>query len=280
MKKLYERAYAKLNLDLHVINKRDDGFHELKSIVLPLMLFDELTFETADKNKVESNVLIEENIVLKTIEYIQQKYDIKLGVKVKLNKQIPIGSGLGGGSANSAATIRALNLLFDLNLSEEEMKKIASDLGSDILFCLYNKPAVISGRGDKIEFIENPQFDTITLIVLPTKNLTKDVFSNHKVSPPKTTFNAQIENYMSEDINNYTNNIENQLLESALKTNDEFSMYYNQIKQISPSIMMTGSGSTLYLINTSNEVVKKLKEIEKIEVFDTKIKKNIYKTTF
>lgn len=259
MNKIYEKAFAKINYNLRVLSKRNDGFHNLESVVLPLDFYDEIILEFSDKNQVVSNVEIENNVVLQTLKLFQETYNLNRQVKITLNKQIPIGSGLGGGSANISATIRGLNKLYELNLPLKELELIANKLGSDTLFCLYNKPAIISGRGDEIRFINFDEFNEIFVITLPFKTLTKDVFFSHIIK----------ENNKS-DILNYKNN---DLLETLLNISPEFKDYYDQIKQLIPDVKMTGSGPTLFSSNVDTDMLEKLNYIKGINVYKIKIKK-------
>ena len=103
---MIEKAYAKINLILDIVGKREDGYHEHKSLMIPLDFYDELTFEDSDTIQLISNVDIENNAILKTVELIKDTYHIQKGVKITLQKRIPIGAGLAGGSANISATIR------------------------------------------------------------------------------------------------------------------------------------------------------------------------------
>ena len=99
-----ELAHAKINLALDVVKKRKDGFHELQMIMVPINLFDTLEFELADVITLESDVKIENNSVMKAAKLMQTRFKIDQGAKIKLSKKIPIGAGLGGGSADIAAT--------------------------------------------------------------------------------------------------------------------------------------------------------------------------------
>lgn len=273
MKKIHKLAYAKLNLDLHVTGKRQDGFHELKSIVIPLDFYDEILLEISQKNEVISNIEIDDNLILKVVEEFQKRKHIDKFVKVTLNKNIPIASGLGGGSANAAATINGIVELFDLNLPLKELENIANKLGSDILYCLYNKPAVMFGRGDKLKFIDYPKFEKVTLIVLPTKNITSEIFKKISINKRNNNFDEQLKNYQKEDVDTYIPNIENDLLKPALAVNKVFETYYKQIEKIEPRVKMTGSGPTLFIINSNENTIKKIKKLKNIQVFDIKIKK-------
>lgn len=277
MKLIKEKAYAKINLDLEIIRKRSDGFHELRSILIPLDFYDELTFQISDKTVVNSNVDIEDNIILKAVNLFLNTYKIKEHVKVTLKKIIPIGAGLGGGSADAAATLRGLNKLFDLNLPKEQLHTLANQLGSDVLFCLYNQPAIITGRGDIIEFIEIPPIENILVLAMPFQILTKDIFKNHIITKIKTDFNKKLNHLVSGEIDKFITLSENQLLDTAIKTNKHFCEKYYQLIKISPNIKMTGSGPTLFILNPSNQELTALSKDNDIKVYKKKMKNCIYK---
>lgn len=247
--KLFEKAYAKLNLNLFVLFKRDDGFHELKSHVIPLNIYDELTIEKSNKNLVDSNIKIKDNIVLKTIELFQKTYNINDKVKIYIDKNIPLGSGLGGGSADAAATLRILNKFYGLNKPLKELEVLANQLGSDVLFCLYNKPAIISGRGDKIDFINSQFASEIAIITFDFEILTKDVFESHHI------IDREFKNI------DYQNEFYNDLLPTLLSINKDFAGAYYKLSNIFDNIYMTGSGPTLFIINPSSEDKVELKNI-------------------
>ena len=138
MNKIILKSPAKINIGLNIIRKRDDGFHDLETIFYPLLLSDILTFEKADETKLESNSneinSLQTNLISTAIEFLETIVDRKLNVKIYLEKNIPIGAGLGGGSSNAASTLKALNQLFELNLTYDKLSEIALKLGSDVPF--------------------------------------------------------------------------------------------------------------------------------------------------
>lgn len=176
-----EKAYAKINIYLKVLGKRNDGYHNLESLMVPIDLFDELEFMDSSKDEIISNIDIKDNIMFRAINYLKEKYNIKKYVKIILNKNIPLSSGLAGGSADLSATLRGLNRLWNLNLSIDELGKISLLFGSDTLFCMYNKPAIIKGRGEVIEFVDYAP-KNVLLFNPKIEVKTKDVFSNYKES--------------------------------------------------------------------------------------------------
>jgi 4-diphosphocytidyl-2-C-methyl-D-erythritol kinase len=175
------RSFAKINLCLHVTNKRNDGYHDIESIFKTINLYDELSFKqnntdsirfTSDSEKI--NPL--DNLITKTYKEICNNYDIP-GIDVLLKKNIPIGGGLGGGSSNAAATLHALNSLFKLNISSKQLIKIAQKIGSDVPFFINGGSAIVRGRGEKIEEIDlDERFYIIVISDLLIH--TKDIFEN------------------------------------------------------------------------------------------------------
>ncbi len=174
-----EKAYAKINIYLKVLGKRSDGYHNLDTLVVPINIYDELEFYDYDYDIIESSINIKDNIMFKAIHYLKENYNVKKCVKIILNKNIPLSGGLGGGSADLSATLRGLNKLWELNLSIEELATIALKFGSDTLFTMYNKPAILKGRGDIIEFVSYPKKD-VYIFNPRMEVLTKDVFNEYK----------------------------------------------------------------------------------------------------
>ena len=131
---------AKINLFLHIVNKRSDGFHELQSLITKIDLFDELLVEKSTKFSLEiygefaKFIDIKDNLFTKIFEYFVKNFDINSNLKITLQKNIPVGAGLGGGSSNGAYFIKILNEIFDLKLSTSAMQKISLNFGSDIAF--------------------------------------------------------------------------------------------------------------------------------------------------
>ncbi|MFZ9587897.1 MAG: 4-(cytidine 5'-diphospho)-2-C-methyl-D-erythritol kinase [Crocinitomicaceae bacterium] len=149
---------AKINLGLNILRKRDDGYHDIESVMVQIPLCDILeitkaeTFEFVQTGK---NIVSEAgtNLCEKAFQLFQDHFDIS-NVRIHLRKQIPIGAGLGGGSADATYTLIALNKLFQLKLSSEELKKFAAQLGSDCPFFVDGTPQIATGRGDLLSPIE------------------------------------------------------------------------------------------------------------------------------
>ena len=146
------KSPAKINIGLNIINKRDDGFHNLETIFYPLNLFDEIKFTKSDKFSFDSNDenLKKEhtNLIIKSKELLEKEFGIQLPVHIYLNKNIPIGAGLGGGSSNAASTLNALIKLFDLKVDAKRLADLALVLGSDVPYFLNPVPSFAESRGE------------------------------------------------------------------------------------------------------------------------------------
>jgi len=147
-------AYAKINLTLEVIGKRDDGFHEIVSIVQAIDLCDTLCFQPREHIRIASDIpelVTPNNLVFKAVKLMQDYTGSNRGVDISLEKGIPLASGLGGGSSDAAIALRALNEIWESNLSSENLYDIAANLGSDIFFFLSGRStALVAGRGEKV----------------------------------------------------------------------------------------------------------------------------------
>src|SRR5690554_833448 len=147
-------ARAKINLSLDILGKRPDGYHEIETVMQSISLSDELVFQPASGLLLESSdsslPVNETNTVLRAAHLLQKFTKSNHGVKILLKKRIPAGAGLGGGSADAAATLLALNRLWGLNLSGKVLQEQALAVGSDVPFCLTGGTALVQGTGENI----------------------------------------------------------------------------------------------------------------------------------
>jgi 4-diphosphocytidyl-2-C-methyl-D-erythritol kinase len=149
-------APAKINLSLRVLGKRADGFHEIETLIAPISLYDKIDIEKQNRwidfsCDDPSLSMGDDNLVVRAAKLFLEQTKIKSGVSIKLEKKIPHGAGLGGGSSDAASTLRGLNELLATKLSRTNLEKIASEIGSDVPFFLFQSPAVCKGRGEVVE---------------------------------------------------------------------------------------------------------------------------------
>jgi 4-diphosphocytidyl-2-C-methyl-D-erythritol kinase len=155
-----KKSSCKVNLLLNILGKRRDGFHELETVLQPVNFCDELAFERGGSgirlSCSDNNLPTDSrNLIFRAAEKFLAAVKTSDGVRIHLEKKIPLAAGLGGGSGNAATALLALNELFEKPLATEALYEIAATLGSDIPFFLQNKPAMATGRGEKIEPLEN-----------------------------------------------------------------------------------------------------------------------------
>ncbi|PQJ27549.1 4-(cytidine 5'-diphospho)-2-C-methyl-D-erythritol kinase [Rubritalea profundi] len=155
-----EIARAKINLNLKILGKREDGFHALETRMAPISLADQLTFTPSEEYSLECDQagvpLDESNLVTMAVRIFQRETGKACAFRVQLEKLVPHGAGLGGGSSDAAATLRALNQLEGTNLSVDVLAEWAGEIGSDVPFFVYDSVCDCSGRGEIVQPIEWP----------------------------------------------------------------------------------------------------------------------------
>ena len=180
-------APAKINLVLEILGKRQDGYHEIRSIMHTIDLCDTLTFILHHEITMECNepsLYTSDNLVLRAARLLREKAGYKDGVLITLTKCIPLSSGLGGGSSDAAATLLALNTLWRLELTTGELATIAAELGSDVPYFIYKGLALIKGRGETVIPLPAPSPMWFTLVfpaLEPIPSKTKHLYS--RVTP-------------------------------------------------------------------------------------------------
>ncbi len=188
-------AHAKLNLTLEVLGRRDDGYHEVASIMQTLELADTLTLESADSLSLTCSVPGLDgpgNLALRAAELLSSETGVREGARIHVEKRIPVAAGLGGGSADAAATLVGLNRLWQLQLSDDELRKIGAKLGSDVPFLIRGGTAIALGRGERVRHLPTPALPWIVVAIpdidLPDKTaamyraLTPDNFTRGALS--------------------------------------------------------------------------------------------------
>ncbi|NLD26513.1 MAG: 4-(cytidine 5'-diphospho)-2-C-methyl-D-erythritol kinase [Acholeplasmataceae bacterium] len=256
---IIEKGYAKINLGLNVVRKREDSFHDLDMIMTSINLYDELYIE----DNASGNIIIEcdqllnlkpeDNLVYKAIDLVRNLYHINKGVKVRIIKRIPEQAGLGGGSADAAAVLRGVNQLWELNLPLSELAKLGFQIGSDVPFCIYNRTARVRGRGEIIEFIEDMPFTYLLLVFPDFRSSTREVFQNYIVDHSQDgridQLQTNIEGGSLPDIAKACFND----LEKAVNNSEIAAIKSDIIQSGALGALMSGSGSTVYGICHNSE---------------------------
>ena len=186
------RANCKINLGLDILRRREDGFHDLETVMMPVSeLYDVVEVERVEGASVfEQTGLVvdcdvEQNLCMKALRLMQRLYGVG-EVKITLDKRVPFGAGLGGGSSDATAVILALNELYNLGLSEDRLVEIAAMIGSDTAFFVRNTPQLCTGRGEKMEPIELPLQGKYLVVAKPDEGVsTKEAYSGVKPTIPQ-----------------------------------------------------------------------------------------------
>ncbi|MCY9669521.1 4-(cytidine 5'-diphospho)-2-C-methyl-D-erythritol kinase [Paenibacillus alginolyticus] len=180
--KIFEKAPAKINLSLDVLHKRSDGYHEVEMVMTMVDLADRIEMQELSRDTIIISSqagyipLDEKNLAFQAARLIKDRYDVKQGVYIHLDKQIPVAAGLAGGSSDAAATLRGLNRLWNLNIPMEELQVLGAELGSDVPFCVTGGTAVARGRGEKLEPIVSPPQCWVVLAKPPINVSTSEIY--------------------------------------------------------------------------------------------------------
>ena len=182
MNEISVKAPAKLNLHLQVIAKRNDGFHDLRTLFTFINLYDQLTFEEIEEEiQLKELEPISDNLVIKAADLLRKRTNCNKGVEISLQKHIPLQKGLGGGSSDAAATLIGLNKLWDLGLTRTELLNMSLELGSDVPFFIFGHSAWAEGRGEilsKVDFKEEWYLLYMPKAQISTKKAFESLSSN------------------------------------------------------------------------------------------------------
>ena len=179
-------AFAKVNFTLEVFGKRADGYHALRSVVMPITLSDTLDIEVMDDGEITSDTGYDDDLCVKAVRILRSSVSSlpsSLGAAIRVTKRIPAGGGLGGGSADAAAVLRALNELWNVGLPREELAEVGAQVGSDVPALVFNAPVVMEGRGERvtplIRSFEHSEHSNIHLVLVNpgVHSSTKEVYA-------------------------------------------------------------------------------------------------------
>lgn len=252
--KLMEKAPAKINLALDVLFKRPDQYHEVEMVMTTVDLADRIEIEETKKNNIaifSHNRYVpddDRNLAYQAAAILKQRFDIKQGVSIKIEKNIPVAAGLAGGSSDAAATLRGLNRLWNLGLSLDELAEIGAEIGSDVSFCVYGGTALATGRGERIKHLPSPPKCWVVL-AKPLRGVsTADVYKRldlQNITHPNIP--AMINAIENKDYKAVCDNIGNVLENVTLSLHPEVLHIKNQMKRFgADAVLMSGSGPTVF----------------------------------
>ena len=244
---------AKLNLFLHIVGRRDNGYHELQSIFQLIDLYDWISFEVIEEDQIQieglAEVKLEQNLIYRAAQYLRPHAKTPCGLKISVEKNIPMGAGLGGGSSNAATTLIVLNQLWQCGLNDEQLAAYGVQLGADVPIFIFGQNAWAEGIGEHLSFIELAQKQFIILkpdcfistqLLFSQKTLTRD-------TKPTTFCAYQLEPSL------FGNNFE-PLARQLYPEVEEAMQYLDQFGQAK----LTGTGACVFTEVTQKMDVKQI----------------------
>ena len=249
-----EKAYAKVNITLDVVGKREDGYHLLKMIMQNTDIYDVITIE-----KIESGIEItcnkpyvptdERNLAYKAAKLFKDTFNITSGVSINIKKNIPVAAGLAGGSTDCAAVLKIMNKLFQVNADNEKLMELGVKLGADVPYCINGGTALCEGIGEILTPLKPFKNHIIVLVKPPFGVSTKDVYKNFDLGRVKNHPETdKVITYMNEDnLYEVAKNMKNLLGNVTLKKHKVISSIKSEMESLGAiKAMMSGSGPTVF----------------------------------
>ena len=252
--KLLVKAPAKINLALDVLHKRPDGYHEVEMIMTTIDLADRVELSLLNEDKIHilsHNRYVpddQRNLAFQAAQLLKDRFKVKQGVLISIEKTIPVAAGLAGGSSDAAATLRGLNKLWNLGLTIDELAELGSEIGSDVSFCVYGGTALAKGRGEIITELPAPPTCWIILakpfIGVSTAEVYRRLDVNEMTHPDIT---GMIDAIKEHDYQQVCNKVGNVLEDVTLNLHPEVLLIKEQMKRFgADAVLMSGSGPTVF----------------------------------
>ncbi|MEG0034110.1 MAG: 4-(cytidine 5'-diphospho)-2-C-methyl-D-erythritol kinase [Bacilli bacterium] len=265
------QAYAKINLVINITGKRDDGYHNLEMVMLPVTLHDSIDIARRKDGGEETYVTCDYfelydckyNLVQRAVKILKDEFDFKDGFRITIYKRIPVSAGLGGGSADAAAVMLGIIKMLKLQITDERLMELGKKVGSDVPFCLFNKPAKVEGIGEKLTFIDSKLSGLNVLIAKPKSGLSTETVYKTSDNFILPTFNTDkvIDAIANFDLEELKANIGNALEIPAFSINKESEELKAKIIEAGfPFTSMSGSGSSIFTISSNKKALVKFME--------------------
>ncbi|CAH1229018.1 4-(cytidine 5'-diphospho)-2-C-methyl-D-erythritol kinase [Paenibacillus sp. 2RAB27] len=253
--KIFEKAPAKINLSLDVLHKRPDGYHEVEMVMTMVDLADRIEMQEMARDTIIISSqagyipLDEKNLAFQAARLIKDRYDVKQGVYIHLDKRIPVAAGLAGGSSDAAATLRGLNRLWNLNIPNEELQVLGAELGSDVPFCVTGGTALATGRGEKLEHISAPPQCWVVLAKPPINVSTSEIYGklNAREIKHHPSTSGVLSAIRDKQFDRLCDNLGNVLEEVTLDLYPEVRHLKECMQRLgADGVLMSGSGPTVF----------------------------------
>lgn len=256
---------AKVNVFLEIQGKRSDGYHQIETLMVGIDLFDHMTIERAEETKVRISGRDDvpegrENLAYRALRLLREYAEVNRNASIQIQKQIPPGSGLGGGSSNAAMTLLGLNKLWNLNLPVKQLEEVGKTIGSDVNFFLHPSAAICRGRGEQVQVLREDTNLHILLLIPRTQAETPRVYEEfdrlHPEGPEEQFFVDTPEVNVSENTNFL---LFNHLQEAAFSLYPELRELHSTLQnRIDLPLMVSGSGSTLFCVSSRPKEIQQV----------------------
>ena len=243
-----KKAHAKLNLSLDVTGKRENGYHDIKTLMVMTDLYDEMKFSKSDKVEIlgDFDFDMKENFIYKAYLVLRDYVGKDLPFKVEIEKNIPMAAGLAGGTSNGAGTFYALNDLYDLKISKKELIKLSSGLGADFTYMMTGGTKLASGIGEVLEEVKAIELDNL-LIVNPGYGVsTKEVYEIIKIDQKRIDFDEVMKALYDLNIKSLKGLLENKMEDVVFEKHRDLLEIKNKMKEFNSASLMSGSGATIF----------------------------------
>lgn len=260
------KAYAKINLALNILGKKENGYHDIDMVILPLELHDRMEIDflpmdyeneiTCDDSSLPND---ESNLIVKALNVLIKHYDIKKKFRIHTHKIIPTSAGLGGGSADAAVVINVILKMLKITPSKEELIQIAKEVGSDVPYCLFNKPSRCKGIGEDLShFTLKKKYNV--LIIKPKKGIsTKEAYEKYDEinNDEYSNIDELILGLIQGNDELVKKNMINGLEKPALMLLEDISIIKNKLLNDGfDMVLMSGSGSSVFALSTNAKLLQ------------------------
>lgn len=243
-----KKAHAKLNLSLDVTGKRENGYHDIKTLMVMTDLYDEMKFSKSDKLEIlgDFDFDMKENFIYKAYLALRDYVAKDLPFKVEIEKNIPMAGGLAGGTSNGAGTFYALNDLYDLKIPKKDLIKLSSSLGADFTYMMTGGTKLASGIGEILEEVRPIELDNV-LIVNPGYGVsTKEVYESIKIEEKRIDFDEVLQALYDLDIKRLNKVLENKMEDVVFEKHRDLLEIKNKMREFNSASLMSGSGATIF----------------------------------
>lgn len=263
---LLEKAPAKINLSLDVLNKRDDGYHNVEMVMTTIDLSDRIELYTLEQDEIKVSLESryvpndERNLAYKAAKLFKDRYAITEGIHITIKKNIPVSAGLGGGSSDAAAVLRGMNRLWSLEIPLEELGLLGLEIGSDVPFCVRNTTALVKGRGEIVEELPPPPSCWVVLakpdIGVSTKTIFQHITMENMIHPNTDKIVEALYDGKLAKLYPY---LENSLERITFDLYPEVMQIKDRMKALgATNVVMSGSGPTIYSLVTRETKAQKM----------------------